>query len=780
MHATAEAYTSSSPYATWRELLRELLELGWEDPDDVVRDRIVGVVESREPALLPWVPLLANAFDVDVPPTPEVEAIAPEFRRPKLHEVVGRFLDAVLITPTLIQIEDAHLMDPASCDLLAALVNEVAGRPWLFSIAKRNVGTGFKAPDSDRVVRMDLEPMTDDDTRAMVRAATEDAPLLPHDEDLIAQRSGGNPQFLLDLVQAVASGSMLPDSVEAAATARIDSLSADDRALVRRASVLGVSFHPRMLDVVLDPEMARPDDPAWDRLSEFFEDDGDGYVRFRRAVVRDAAYEGLPYRTRRVLHRSIGVRLEQEVPDPEEASGLLSLHFFLASDNAKAYRYARIAGDRALERYAVEEAAHLYQRAIEAASRLPDVSDVVLAGLYEQQSFAYLDAGEARKAAKACGLGRRRAGTDPVMMGRLLYRQSKIEERLGGYSRALAWATRARTVLLRTDDPLAHSLASEVAAWYASVLQGIGRTRASASWARLAIAEGEATENHRALADAYDVLDTLNLILGLQTGAYWEKALALFEEIGAQRAQQRVLGNLGAGCYAAGRWDEAMRFNERAHELAVRIGDVVSGGFDLINMGEIAGDRGELDEAEALLRESLRVWRASEYSFPLGGCLAYLGRVVARAGRFDEALELYAEALEAFEKAGAHEEAVEVNARIAECLTFQMDPAAALARLDEVSAQPGAAGMFSALIHRVRGYALAQLGDRDGARNEFEEGLAVSRSRDSDFDIVQALIGLIRLATIDGERPAPELVDETGQILERLRIRAVTHVPLPA
>jgi tetratricopeptide (TPR) repeat protein len=364
------------------------------------------------------------------------------------------------------------------------------------------------------------------------------------------------------------------------------------------------------------------------------------------------------------------------------------------------------------------------------------------------------------------------------MAGRLLYRQSKIEERLGGNTRSLAWATRARTVLFRAEDPRARSLAAVVAAWYASVLQGLGRTRDSAKWARLAIVEGEPTGNHRALADAYDVLDTLNLMLGLPTGTYWEKALALFEEIGAQRAQQRVLGNLGAGCYAEGRWDEAMRFNERAHELAVRIGDVVSGGFDLINMGEIAGDRGELEEAEALLRESLRIWRASEYSFPLGGCLAYLGRVVARAGRADEALRLYAEALEAFEKAGAHEEAVEVRARIAECLTFQVESEAALARLDEVSAQPGAAGMFAALIHRVRGYALAQLHQRARAREEFEASLSVSRSRGSDYDVVQALIGLIRLATIEGKSPPPELVEETSRILERLHIRAVTHVPL--
>jgi hypothetical protein len=34
----------------------------------------------------------------------------------------------------------------------------------------------------------------------------------------------GNPQFALDLVQVVASGAMLPESIETAAMARIDAL----------------------------------------------------------------------------------------------------------------------------------------------------------------------------------------------------------------------------------------------------------------------------------------------------------------------------------------------------------------------------------------------------------------------------------------------------------------------------------------------------------------------------------------------------------------------------
>ena len=63
-----------------------------------------------------------------------------------------------------------------------------------------------------------------------------------------SQRSGGNPQFLRDLLRAaIESGGVggLPDSAEAAAMARIDALAPEDRALVRRAAVFGLTFHPR-------------------------------------------------------------------------------------------------------------------------------------------------------------------------------------------------------------------------------------------------------------------------------------------------------------------------------------------------------------------------------------------------------------------------------------------------------------------------------------------------------------------------------------------------------
>ena len=68
------------------------------------------------------------------------------------------------------------------------------------------------------------------------------------------------------------------------------------------------SFHQRFLDVVLDDDTPRPDHLTWERLAEFFEPEADDYVRFRRVVVRDAAYAGLPYKLRKRLHAAFATR----------------------------------------------------------------------------------------------------------------------------------------------------------------------------------------------------------------------------------------------------------------------------------------------------------------------------------------------------------------------------------------------------------------------------------------------------------------------------------------
>src|SRR4030095_10904869 len=134
------------------------------------------------------------------------------------------------------------------------------------------------------------------------------------------------------------------------------------------------------------------------------------------------------------------------------------------------------------------------------------------------------------------------------------------------------------------------------------------------------------------------------------------------------RARQAdVLSTLGVLCQWVGQWDEALSYYERGRNEALKIGDTVGAALARINVAEILIDRGEWAEAEALLMETLPLWKASQYRYYLGGCLWFLGRVSLRLNRFDEALSRLEEARTNFQQVGAEEQVPAIDARIAEC-----------------------------------------------------------------------------------------------------------------
>ena len=295
------------------------MDFGRDDPEAAIIERLRSEVATRAPDLAPWLPLIAIALDINVAPTPEVELLAEANRRAILHKSVRRFLEVMLPETALIEIENAHHMDEASAELLSYLTERIDARPWLIGVARRPTATGFTAPDVPTVSRIALEPLAPKDALRMVQLASEQHPLHMHVIEVVAQRSGGNPQFLRDLLNsAINSGGVegLPDSAEAAAMARIDGLAPEDRALVRRAAVLGQTFHPRMLSWLDDGgDAALPEPATWARLRDLFAEEPDGYLRFRRSLLRDAAYEGLPYKLRRRLHGAVAARIAQEADD---------------------------------------------------------------------------------------------------------------------------------------------------------------------------------------------------------------------------------------------------------------------------------------------------------------------------------------------------------------------------------------------------------------------------------------------------------------------------------
>lgn len=229
VHATCETYTQETPYPTSRDILRQVLELGWEDADDVVLERVTSEVRQYGGELLPWLPLIAMALGAQQSQTREIRQLASDARTAKLHEVVIRFLERALKVPTLVQVEHGHMMDAASSGLLHAIARALPDSAWVVLVTRPEREHGFVAGPSAGT-RLELGPLSRQDATTLAESTAYAHTLPPHALAIAVEHSGGSPEFLLDLLAASDGGSeQLPDSLEAAATARIDALDPGDR-----------------------------------------------------------------------------------------------------------------------------------------------------------------------------------------------------------------------------------------------------------------------------------------------------------------------------------------------------------------------------------------------------------------------------------------------------------------------------------------------------------------------------------------------------------------------
>ena len=785
-----ESYESTTPYASIFYLGRSLLGLPMDADAATVTRQLRRWVESELPDQVDQLPLIGTALDLDLEDTPQTAALTPEFRRQAVARATAAFLAAALEHPCIVVVEDAQHMDQASQGILEELAAAMGSQPGLLCITRRPADTGFRPGPEAGARVLTLTPLTTEQAVTALGRATEDSPLRPHELRLMAERSMGNPMFLEELWRAHLSGApttALPDSVDSAVTAQIDHLSPRDRQALRYAAVLGTTFTEAELLELLDPlpgdghpeSPPRPDGIP-PTLQEFLSMDRSGLIRFRSSLVRDCAYEGLPFRRRRELHRRAGAALAARSQGDSEAE-LLSFHFFHAQEFAEAWRYARVAGRRAAEKYANVEAVSLYQRALAAAGRVPEVDPVEVATTWESLGDARDGAGDYRGASLAYRRARTLLGADVVAQAELCLKEAWIPERVGRYSEAVRWIRKGLRMIADVAGHDAGRLRSQLMTWYAAVRQAQGRSREAVTWCERAIVEARAHGDRDAEAHALFTLDSAWVWLGRNDLAtHSSEALSIYTELGDLAGQAVVLNNLGAFKYFAGAWDEAVELYARGRDARLATGNDVDAASGTINIGEIYADQGRYEEGRAAIIEALRVYRAVNYRYGAASGSMLLGRLESRTGSFESAHRHFQAAREEFTAIGLSFDASEVDSMVAECLALESrsDEALTLATSLVGTMVEHGSPRGVALVERVRGYALAQRGDLAAARAAFNASRDSAVELKADYELTLTLVALQQLAELEGDvSAATDQQDRITELMAQLGMVSVPEVP---
>lgn len=640
-----DAYEAEMPFASARRLLSQALG-GAEHLD--------AVVEAKAQHLAPWLPLAAAVLGQERPATPASAALSESDAGPKTADVVAELIAVSLPGAVGVVVENTEWLDPGSADVLNRLPTHAEG--GLLLCTTRREQSPAAVADAERV---EVGPLEDDAAADLVRRLVGGA-ILDHDLRAIVSRAQGNPFFLRELAAAAGQQADLPESLESLLATRIDAMPSDVADALRVAAVVGRSAEISLLrDLIGD----RVDDLFATGLVARTSPDA---LEFQHVLVRDVAYERLPYRRRRAIHLEVGLTLEAR-PDGADA-GTLSLHFFHARDGQRSWRYAREAADRAVKVGAHAVAAGLYLRAIEARryGATPAPADVREAWM--SLGNARLYAGELDGAIAAFRSARALAKDDPVQKGRTHSFEGVAWELRGDQAKARQWYRRGLKAI-------GNRTGGEAGKWRMRLLTSEALTDLRQGHCQEAFERAaDAAEAAGALGDQAGRAHALNVqyLAATELGipdrrALAEEALELFSALDPPDLveQANLLNNLGLDAQLAGDLDEALDRFESSRAAQEEAGNAVAAAAVDNNIAEIYIERGRLDEAVALLERAEGVFRAAGSWFALVAN-ANLGTIAVRQGSIEHGRCVLEEALAEAKRLGLRPVANDIETRLAE------------------------------------------------------------------------------------------------------------------
>lgn len=750
-----ETYGNSVPYLPVRGALRRLLGIEARDRASAGR-QLSAALEVLGQGLVPFAPLLAPVFDAVVAPTPESGAVAAEFVGERLASLVVELLELACPGTLLVVAEDAHLFDgttAAICDLLAKAASL---RPWLVCTVRRSDSGGFDPSEAE--LRLSLGPLDKTTSRRLVEAATEGVPLRPQEIRSVVAKAGGNPLFLEELLRIVHTTDTepLPDSLEAVAKREIDLLNASSRHVVQLASLFGLTFSARLLfQLLTDEEVDVGGDPLLGLQTQILRGE-QGVLHFRHAVLRDAAYQSLPFQTRVRLHRRVAETIALAAQSIDEVAAPLSSHYSAAQDWERTWRYARFAARTAQDARAPSEVVVHLERALTAARRLKKVDPEELAnvqadlgatfellGEYERADFAY---GQSVLAMKRDALRQAEVSDRRAFIKSAFLRRSPAairEIRL-----ALVQLDRARSNEADVDFARAQLLARE-----AEVRWREGRLVEAVARSELAIGHAEAASNWRALAGALFVLDACLIQMGRgEEATHTNRVLELYEQLGDHLQVAATLLSLANIALLNSKWEMAAEFILRAADASVRAGNLAGAAIADMKLAELRVNQGYLDDAVALLVPARRTLESLGHRQMAAAAAMQLGRARAFLGDVDDGIEFEQFAVTTFDTIGARAESIEARARLAEILVFagRLDEArTALAQARRIG-RASSEDSHQALLDRVELTLAVSSGDRSVPLSKLNRFAQRARETGADYDVL-VLLSLAKRLGEDGD-----------------------------
>ena len=648
-------------------------------------------------------PALRRAFP-NIPPPVELPAeLARRYVWNSFSEFVGRAAQA---QPLLLVLEDLHWADESTLLLTEYLAPLLPEMPVLVLGTYRDVEVDLQHPLA-RVIgqlgrrrlveRINLRRLSFDGVRAMLRAlAGQPAP--DQLARLIDRETEGNPFFVEEVyLHLVESGVLLdehgrlrrdlrmdevsvPDSIRLVLGQRLGRLGSSTRDVLVAAAVSGRVFASELVGEVAD---AGPDQlvDAFDeaeRARLIKSGTSAGELMFSHELIRQTLLSGVSAIERERLHQLAAGAISRLYSDDLEAhAGELAYHLShagRAGDSDSLVHYLRLAGERAFDAAAFDDAIGYFETAL---SLMPNDNQLGRAQLLERLALAQRSVGRWQDA----------LGTMNDALDR--YQTLGQVEAIGRLGWAmvyqLVWTARfveGVQVAQRTLAALGNTVSGDKARLLSALAFAISVSSdyaAATATFKQARSLAEQVGNERVMADVLHMQTIHHFVyaefaegirVGLRAAETFERESALWDLCSVQAFVIFEDGNLGSREQATSLADKTLGLAERLGHLgaafmvlsdriraAAMLGDLPQMealGPQIVDIGERGGlpwrylghlylglaahRRGNAERAEAELRNAVELEPTGAFA---GQSAATLARHLAYCGQADEVMKLF-------------------------------------------------------------------------------------------------------------------------------------------
>jgi class 3 adenylate cyclase len=356
------AHGATVPWLAIRDLLRSYFALAPDQEAEAIRRSVGQQLRALDPGFMDAVPLVLEVLGVS-------PSAAPDHSAPSITTQLAGFLRRFVRLrsvnePVVVLLDDAHWIDQASDELVGEIAASVRDTRTLllanFRPEYRPAWIG-----GSHYHHLVLAPLGEEASRELLRDLLGSDHSLGGLADHIRERSGGNPFFAEELVQALAaSGNLvgergayrltapidavaLPATVQALLAARIDRLGEPAKHLLQAAAVIGKQFDEPLLREVsglvddhdLGPALGGLQEQEFLRLvtsSPRLE------YAFKHPLIRDVAYRSQLGERRARLHAAVATALEKLRSDRlGEYASLIAHHWEASGMRFEAARWKR-------------------------------------------------------------------------------------------------------------------------------------------------------------------------------------------------------------------------------------------------------------------------------------------------------------------------------------------------------------------------------------------------------------------------------------------------------